>query len=57
MYYTMYKDARGEWRWRLQSSGNHRIVAVSGEGYINKQDCLHAIGLVSTSGQAKVYEA
>lgn len=34
----------GEWRWRLRAK-NGEIVA-SGEGYHNRADCLHAIGLV-----------
>jgi uncharacterized protein YegP (UPF0339 family) len=28
----IYRDARGEWRWRLRAS-NGRIIACSGEGY------------------------
>lgn len=35
---------QGEWRWRLKSA-NHQIIA-SGEGYANKNDCIHAIDLV-----------
>jgi uncharacterized protein YegP (UPF0339 family) len=56
MYYTIYVDASRQWRWRLQS-GNHQIIAVSGEGYLHKQDCLSAIGLVKGSLNAPVYEA
>lgn len=54
MAYYVYKDERGEWRWYLLSA-NTRKIANSGEGYHNKQDCLHAISLVSTSGNCKVY--
>jgi uncharacterized protein YegP (UPF0339 family) len=36
--------AQGKWRWRLKAA-NHEIIAV-GEGYANKRDCLHAIGLL-----------
>jgi len=28
----IYRDGRGEWRWRLKAS-NGRIIADSGEGY------------------------
>jgi len=42
---VVYKDNRGEWRWRLRAS-NGRIIADSGEGYKNKQDCEHGIDLV-----------
>ena len=51
--YWVYKDAAGEWRWNLRAS-NSRIIADSGEGYRNKQDCLHAIELVKTSKDAPV---
>lgn len=36
---------RKQWRWRLRA-GNGRIIAVSGEGYNNKVDALHAIELI-----------
>src|SRR5215212_563481 len=43
--FQVYTDAAGEWRWRLVA-GNGLIIAVSGEGYRDKQDCLHGIELV-----------
>jgi uncharacterized protein YegP (UPF0339 family) len=55
MIYYIYKDLVGQWRWYL-SAANNRKIANSGEGYFNKQDCLHAISLVSTSGNALVKE-
>ena len=33
-----YKDDAGEYRWRLVAE-NGNIVATSGEGYANRQDC------------------
>jgi uncharacterized protein DUF1508 len=36
-----YKDARGEWRWRLEAR-NHNIVADSSEGYKTKWGCKRA---------------
>lgn len=33
-----YEDEAGEFRWRLVAS-NGNIVAVSGEGYKNRNDC------------------
>jgi uncharacterized protein YegP (UPF0339 family) len=45
MTYSVYKDAGGQWRWRLLAA-NNRIVADSGEGYHNKQNCLTAIELI-----------
>lgn len=35
----IYLDEAGEWRWR-GLAGNHRSVAVSGEGYTNHDDCV-----------------
>jgi len=55
MRFHVYKDRAGEWRWRLLA-GNNRIIADSGEGYNNKQDCLHAIGLVMGTAAVPVYE-
>jgi uncharacterized protein YegP (UPF0339 family) len=51
--FKVYKDAGGEWRWRLVA-GNDRIIADSGEGYRDKSDCLHAIELVKESREAQV---
>jgi uncharacterized protein YegP (UPF0339 family) len=45
MKFVVYKDARGEYRWRLVAA-NGRKIADSGEGYGNKADCLAAIQLV-----------
>lgn len=45
MYFELYKDRAGEWRWRLKAS-NGKIVADSGEGYHNKSDAEHGINLV-----------
>ena len=53
--YYVYKDVSGSWRWRLRA-GNNRIIADSGEGYWNKQDCLHAIALVKSSNSAAVVD-
>ena len=55
MYYKMYVDKAGEWRWNLHAA-NHQIVATSGEGYKNKNDCLHGINLVKSSSDAPVNE-
>ncbi len=51
--FRVYEDAAGEWRWRLVA-GNERVIADSGEGYRDKQDCLHAISLVKDSKGAPV---
>jgi uncharacterized protein YegP (UPF0339 family) len=53
MIYQIYKDAKGEWRWRLIAA-NGRVIASSTEGYQSKQDCLNDIELVKQSGSAPV---
>jgi uncharacterized protein YegP (UPF0339 family) len=53
--FWVYEDASGESRWHL-SAANNRIIATSGEGYKNRQDCLHAIALVKAAKEAPVKE-
>jgi uncharacterized protein YegP (UPF0339 family) len=53
MKYCTYKDAKGEWRWRLKAA-NGLIIAVSSEGYSSKANCEAAIALVKASGSAPV---
>ncbi|MBW3565474.1 MAG: DUF1508 domain-containing protein [Acidobacteria bacterium] len=52
MYFEIYTDTQGHYRWRLKA-GNHEIVA-QGEGYRNRSDCQHAISLVKQSSNAPV---
>ena len=62
MYFEIYRQTRGtartgqgQWRWRLRA-GNHETIA-SGESYINKADCLHAISLIKeTQDQTPIRE-
>ena len=44
--FEIYKDDSGDWRWRLKSSGNYKIIADSAEGYESKEDCEHGLNLV-----------
>lgn len=48
MYFTVYKDSYGLFRWNLKT-GNHEIIA-HGESYTNKNGALHAIELVKSTG-------
>ncbi len=43
--FQIYRDSRGEYRWRLRAA-NGEIIADSNEGYIRKSDCEHGIDLV-----------
>src|SRR5262245_32932849 len=43
--FQVYRDAKGEWRWRLVAANGKRI-AGSGEGYKTKAACMAAIELV-----------
>ena len=39
-HFEVYKDSRGEWRWRFK---HHQILADSSESYKNKRDALQAL--------------
>jgi uncharacterized protein YegP (UPF0339 family) len=53
MRFELYRDAKGEWRWRLRAR-NGEVVAESGEGYTRREDCEHGIGLVRQSAEARI---
>jgi uncharacterized protein YegP (UPF0339 family) len=38
-------EKNDDWYWHLRAD-NNRIIATGGEGYKNKNDCLHGIELV-----------
>jgi uncharacterized protein YegP (UPF0339 family) len=40
--FTIYRDKKDEFRWRLQAN-NNRITADSSEGYTTKQHCQQAV--------------
>ena len=43
--FQIYRDTRGEYRWRLLTDDN-RTIADCAEGYGTKQDCSRGIDLV-----------
>ena len=45
MTFEVYKDSKGEFRWRLKAT-NGETIATSGEGYKAKADCTHGIDLI-----------
>lgn len=55
MYYKLFKDAAGYWRWRYVSS-NGRTIADSGEGYYNKADAENGIRIMKASYNSPTYE-
>lgn len=56
MHYHLYKDTAGYWRWTLYAA-NYKKIADSAEGYVNKSDAEHGIGLVKSSYAAPVHQA
>lgn len=45
--FVLYKDNKGEWRWRLLAA-NQKVIADSAEGYKQKSDCIHGARLVAS---------
>lgn len=51
----LYKDVKGEWRWRFVAP-NGEIVAISSEGYTRKANAKRAIEIVSMEfARAKIF--
>lgn len=55
MRFELYRDAGGEWRWRLRVQ-NGNVIADSGEGYVRREDCENAISLVKGSADASTID-
>ena len=55
MYFELYYEDYQGWRWTLFAA-NHRKIANSGEGDVNKSDALAAINMVKASSVAPVRE-
>ena len=52
----MFKGNDGQWYWRFYAP-NNQIVAIGGEGYVNKADCKAGINLVAANAPgASIYE-
>lgn len=43
--FKIYKDKKGEYRWRFKAA-NNKIIADSGEGYINWQSVINGVNFV-----------
>jgi uncharacterized protein YegP (UPF0339 family) len=51
MKYEYWKSSsHGNWYWHLKASNGEKIA--QGEGYSSKENCLHAISLVTSSKDA-----
>ena len=55
MKYEIYQGKNNQWYWRLKAA-NGQIIAIGGEGYVNKADAKHGIELVKSSSLAPVVE-
>ncbi|MEQ1548352.1 MAG: DUF1508 domain-containing protein [Chakrabartia sp.] len=55
MHFEVYKDKKGEHRWRLRHA-NGNILATSSEGYSAKASAMKCIENVKNSASADVKE-
>ena len=53
MQFEVYKDKKGEHRWRLRH-GNGNILATASEGYASKAGAMKCIETVQASGSAEI---
>ena len=57
MYFTIYQDKAGKWRWTAKAV-NHVIIGDSGQGYADKDDCIHGINIIKNeAAKAVIKEA
>lgn len=48
--YEVFKDSKNEFRFNLKSK-NYEVILTASEGYTNKSDCVHAIGICQINSQ------
>jgi len=53
MKFHIFKDGKGEFRWRLRAA-NGKTIADSGEGYKDEKDCRAGIALVQSASTAPI---
>jgi uncharacterized protein YegP (UPF0339 family) len=54
--FEIYRDADDEYRWRFRADNNE--VVASGEGYLSRDDCEHAVQMIKEQApQAEVDDA
>lgn len=54
MKFKVFKNTAGQYYWVLYAS-NGEAIAVAGEYYVRKADCLHGIDLVKATTSASQY--
>jgi uncharacterized protein YegP (UPF0339 family) len=55
MRFELYREAGGDWRWRLRTR-NGNVVADSAEGYRNRDDCERGITIVKASAMSPIVD-
>jgi len=55
LHFQIFRDVQQQWRWHLVSP-NNRIIASSGEGYHNQNDCLDAIQIVKSTSNSRIWD-
>lgn len=53
--FVIYKDSKNEYRWRFKAN-NGEIIAVSSEGYTQKQGAINSIALMKLAYNAEVVD-
>jgi uncharacterized protein YegP (UPF0339 family) len=51
MRFELYREASGDWRWRLRHQ-NGNVIADSAEGYRRREDCERGIEIVKAASTA-----
>lgn len=41
--YVVYRDRKGEWRWRLKARNGRIVASSAGDGYKRRGDCVGMI--------------
>jgi uncharacterized protein YegP (UPF0339 family) len=54
--FELYRDKKGDIRWRVRSTSNKKIIAESGEGYRRRIDCERAYRKLIESCRAGEYD-
>lgn len=55
MGFYIWQNQSGQWLWVLRKD-NYDIIAVSGNVYMTREECLDSIALVKQSASVKVTE-